>query len=131
MPWGQVGYVLSSTGGNITLNTTSADIAGASVTFTAVSGRLYKATYNAVMQKVTTNGFIEVFITNASNTVLFDGFTNVLAANYLNYSVSTIIPGLSGSVTIKARGVVDTGTATIFRSSANPTSFIVEDIGPA
>jgi hypothetical protein len=127
-PRGAMGYV-RSTAGNVTLNTTTADIAGASVTFTAVSGRLYKATYNAQMQKITTDGFIEIFITNAANAILFDGFTNVLAANYLNYSVSTVLTGLSGSVTIKARGVVDTGTATIFRGANNPTSFVVEDIG--
>ena len=127
-PRGAMGYVYS-TAGNVGLTTTGADIAGASVTFTAVSGRLYKVGYNAQIQKTVTAGFVEIFITNGAGTVLFDGFTNVAAAAYVNFSISTVLTGLSGSVTIKARGVVDTGAATIFRNSGNPTSFVVEDIG--
>jgi hypothetical protein len=126
-PRGAMGYVYS-TAGNITLTTTIQDIAGASVTFTAVSGRLYKITYNAGMQKVTTAGFIEVLFKNGATTI-YDGFTDVAAAEYLNFSQTSVVSGLSGSVTIKAQGIVSVATATIFRTTANPTSFVVEDIG--
>jgi hypothetical protein len=127
-PRGAMGYVFG-TAGNITLNTTLADIGSASVTFTAVSGRLYKVTYNAQMQKVTTNGYIEITITNGAGTNIYDSFTDVTAGSYINYSVTSVITGLSGSVTVKARGIVSSGTATIFRNANNPTSFSVEDIG--
>jgi len=126
-PRGAMGYVYS-TGGNITLTTTTQDIAAASVTFTAVSGRLYKITYNAQMRKVTTAGFIEILFMNGA-TVIYDGFTDVAAGEYLNYSQTSVVSGLSGSVTIKAAGAVSVATATIFRQAANPTSFSVEDIG--
>ena len=126
-PRGAMGYVYS-TAGNITLTTTVQDIAGASVTFTAVAGRLYKITYNAQIQKITTAGYIEISFYNGA-TVIYDGFTNVAAGEYLNYSQSSVVSGLSGSVTIKATGIVNIATATIFRGVNNPTSFVVEDIG--
>ena len=97
----------------------------------AVAGRLYKVTYNAQMRKLTTSGYIEVTITDGSNTNIYDSFTDVAAGEYINYSVTSVLVGLSGSVTIKARGIVSVATATIFRSTANPTSFSVEDIGLA
>jgi hypothetical protein len=128
-PRGAMGYV-RSTAGNITLTTTVQDIAGASVTFTAVSGRLYKATYNAQMQKLTTAGYIEISFMNGATT-LYDGFEDVVAGGYINYSMTSVLTGLSGSVTIKAVGIVNVATATIFRSANNPTSFSVEDIGLA
>jgi len=128
-PRGVVGYVYS-TAGNFTLNTVVQDIPGASVTFTAVAGRLYKITYNAQVRKVSTSGYIEISFYNGA-TVIYDGFTDVTAGEYLNYSMSSVVSGLSGSVTLKATGIVNTGTATVFRQVANPTSFVVEDIGIA
>jgi hypothetical protein len=126
-PRGAMGYVYS-TAGNITLTTTVQDIPGASVTFTAVSGRLYKITYNAQIQKVTSAGYIEISFYNGA-TVIYDGFEDVIAGGYINYSQSSVVSGLSGTVTIKATGIVNVATATIFRGAANPTSFVVEDIG--
>jgi hypothetical protein len=126
-PRGAMGYVYS-TAGNITLTTTVQDIPGASVTFTAVSGRLYKITYNAQIQKVTSAGYIEISFYNGA-TVIYDGFEDVAAGQYINYSMTSVVSGLSGSVTIKATGIVNVATATIFRGVANPTSFVVEDIG--
>jgi hypothetical protein len=129
-PRGVVGYVYS-TAGNVTLNTVVQDIAGASVTFTAVAGRLYKITYNAQLRKnLGASGYIEISFYNGA-TVIYDGFTDVAAGEYLNYSMSSVVSGLSGSVTLKATGIVNTGSATVFRQAANPTSFVVEDIGLA
>ena len=128
--WGNVGYVFS-TGGWQTLTTTIADISGASVSFTAVSGRLYKVTYNAIVQKISTTGTVNITITDSSNTTLFNSFSTITTNLFLNYSLSTVLTGLSGSVTIKARGATGSGSANLFRDTTYPTSFVVEDIGPA
>ena len=130
LPWGVAGYV-KRTAGDFTANTSVADVTGLTVTWTAVSGRLYEVSYSAQTRKVGGAGFIEFLVTDSSNTTIYDFFTTVADTNYQSFSWTGVLTGLSGSQTIKLRALTGAGTATIYGSAGNPSSLIIKDIGLA
>jgi hypothetical protein len=128
-PRGVMGYV-KRTAGNTSIDTTVKDVTGVSITFTAVSGRLYKTTFSCMTQK-STNGYINFFITDGSNNIIYDYFENIVSGEYAAFTIGGVLTGLSGSVTIKIRANTSAGTGTVYGSTGNPSSFIIEDIGAA
>jgi hypothetical protein len=128
--WGQVGNIIR-TAGNFSVSTTQSDVTGVTTTFTAVSGRLYKATWGCYSLKDGNAGWVQVVCTNSSNTVLGSSIAYIPASNYGGLSGMCLISGISGSYTVKLRAGNVTGTATLYADSGSPLSFVVEDIGPA
>lgn len=131
LPWGVVGYVARTTG-NVTLGPAQADITSMSITFTAVAGRLYRATWSVNIQKQTSSGWTEAFCTDSSNVVQGIAIGYTVAGNYANLSGTTYITGLSaGSKTFKLRLECEANTAIVIATSGAPCVFIIEDMGAA
>ena len=130
LPMG-VAAVASRTTSVSSLGTAVADITGVSVTFTAVSSRLYKFSFFVTGQKVSTSGYTDIQLTDSSN-VLIMGMTQYsVAGNYWNCSGGVTKTGLSGSVTYKLRGAAESGTSNPTASATIPITLVVEDIGAA
>ena len=103
-----------------------------SVTFTAVASRIYKATWNVNLNKVTSASWVQLDFTDSSNTVYGSLNTSIVASGYGNLSGSTILSGLSaGSKTFKLRATTGADTATLYGASYSPCVLAIEDIGPA
>lgn len=130
LPWGVVGYVRQTTG-DTTATTSMTNITGVTTTFTAVSGRLYAAQFSCQTRKLGAAGYIEFNLADGSNNIYSDFFTTYAQNEYAAFSWSMLLPSLSGSVTVKMRAAAEAGTAYIWGSTANPSSFIIQDIGPA
>ena len=129
MPRGVMGYVVR-TSGNTTLSTSIADVTGASITYTAEAGRAYLITFSSTLNKPSA-GYIEMQLTDASNNLIADTIQSVSNSfAILNFSFLQI-GNTAGSKTVKARAATDAGVGTVYGSSGNPYSFIVQDIGPA
>ena len=128
LPWGVITAV-KGTSGNQNITGTTADITGMTSTFTAVSGRLYKVSFSALFLKQSAAGLIDIFITDGSNNVIYDFFQTQDAGDYTVIGFTGVLDGLSGSTTIKARVNVSAGAGVIFHAPANPSSFIIEDMG--
>lgn len=104
-----------------------------SMTFNAVSGRLYKATMMAPISTASGSSRYEFTFTNASNTVLryIDSQSNALW-NRIEHTFSYIFTG-SGSTTIKLRLTAVDSATTLYGvgTSQNTSLFVIEDIGTA
>ena len=130
LPFGVVKAV-KGTAGNQSLTGTTTDITGMTSTFTAISGRLYKVTFSGLFVKSSAAGDIDIFITDGSNNIIYDFFQTQPLSSYTVISFTGVLSGLSGSTTIKARVSVSAGAGTLFMTSSNPSTFIIEDIGQA
>ena len=128
LPWGVQAYN-KRTAGNTTITTSVTDIAGATGTFTAVTGRAYKVSFTGNMN--TTSGAVTYLRLNNGASAIYE-FLLTGVSGYRVISPTYIVTGLTaGSVTLKMTGQTDTGTALVLGTSGNPASFIIEDIGIA
>ena len=128
LPWGVAGY--ANLGSNFTATTGQADI-GVSVTFTAVSSRIYKTTLNIPLIDSGAAQVVLAYITDSANTskiVAQSSFTASLQRS--NITIVLIETGLSGSTVRKGRAETTTSTAT-FSGAPIRASIVVEDIGAA
>lgn len=128
-PWGIVARGQAT--GNQSGITTATDLTNCSVTFTAVSGRLYKTSGYSLVQQVTSNGRIALAISDGSNSWKQEAQEYMPVNEYGHLSLYLYESGLSGSVTRKLRMLTTAGSCSSLGSSASPTQIIVEDIGPA
>ena len=134
LPWGIVdataggtsnrGWVQSTSG--YLLSTTTADVTSMTVTFTPVTGRLYRARFVSRADNQTTAQTFTAEITNGSNTVLAYRQLD-LAASYSGImAVEVILSGLSGSTTLKTRGRVSViGNGYFNANSTSPMQFSI------
>jgi hypothetical protein len=130
MAWGSLGgaYRLS---GNVTATTTTGDITGMSVTFTAVAGRRYKATWTATGEKQISTGWTGVYLANSANTIFTSVYSTASAGGYVNLSGTTFFDNIpAGSYTMKLRVQCVSDTTLILASGQNPCILLVEDVGP-
>ena len=129
-PRGVMQYAISTA--NHTITTTAADIAGMSVTFTAVANRLYRATFEGFYSISATSQQVVFKITNASN-VDRDMTFQDLAAGFQTINFQYVFTASAGSQTLKVRASTSSGTANLFGnpSDLRTYSFVVEDLGPA
>ena len=140
MPWGIVDATAGGTSGkgyfksssNFSITTTETDVTGATVTFNAVSTRLYRATFSAFYQESDAGSRLILTIQDAANNY-FSSTQQVMpsASQYGNITFVYLFSGVSGSITRKVRALVTAGTGTMFGSSTASSSFTIEDIGPA
>jgi hypothetical protein len=143
LPWGVVqataggtssrGFV-SRTSGDISLTTTRTDLTALTVTFTPVTGRLYRATFNATISNVGTAQNYNFQIADGSNVWKQTANIYLPASQQGVVIASVILSGLSGSTTLKVRGSAGTtGGGLVTASTGNEAAavFLVEDIGPS
>lgn len=140
LPGGVQGY--ASVTANQNTITTVTDLTSLTVTWTAVSSRLYKISFQCNVQNNDTvqsaTEYIAIQVTDGSNNQKNEarvtgpepadggGNDGVIPLVGIHYET-----GLSGSTTRKLRMVATTSSADLAASSTAPATLIVEDIGPA
>lgn len=114
--------------------TTLADVAGLSVTFTAVSGRAYRITVGYMILQSVAGGAGNVWIRNGSNTQL-NVNTRYMATTTLaeGGTLTHRLIGVSGSQTVKVSidNAGGAGNVRLVGNSLYPNFIMVEDIGLA
>jgi ABC-type uncharacterized transport system fused permease/ATPase subunit len=130
LPRGVMAFVNRTTSVSA-LTTSYSDITGMSVTFTAVSSRLYKFTWSLRGTKLTAAGYTDIQLTDSANVVKASITQYSVTGNFWNCSGSVTLTGLTGSVTYKLRGAAENNTAQPDAQAAAPITLIVEDVGPA
>ena len=141
LPWGIVDATAggtsgrgfkNSSAGNFSLTSTLTDVTDMTVTFTPVTGRIYRATFSA--RGVNASGTAQTIVTKITdgsnvvknaNVVFLDGSNNAIVY------ISAILTGLSGSTTLKVRAQVGTSTGLFINDAETFFNFTVEDIGPS
>jgi hypothetical protein len=127
-PRGVMGYAIGSANSSFT---TTADITGMSITFTAVASRLYKATFSCTMDR-NAAGNISVFFTDGSNNVQAQYQSGSASAILEVITFSNLFTVSAGSVTRKIRASTSAGAATVLYTAGSYNyGFIIEDMGPA
>lgn len=132
-PWGVVGY--ASTTSSSSGTTSATDWSGLSVTWTAVSGRVYRTTAFGMVTSNNASGsdYADIVIANGSSTQLAGSRAIVQNAVYEGRSVVYTESGISGSQTRKVRvsRVSGAGTVSGYAASTYQASIVVEDLGPS
>jgi hypothetical protein len=128
-PRGAMGQVTRTSGGTV-LTTTVGDITGLSITFTAVTGRLYKATWSFSAQK-TLASYTTISFATSANVQVAALDISAADAGYFSGAGTALFTASSGSVTYKMRGLTGLGTAATTASATQPSFFMIEDIGLA
>ena len=128
LPWGQVGLATKTTDQNVT---TKADLAGLSVTFTAVAGRVYEVSFTSTILANIASTDVLVYITDGTTTYS-ESFGTVVLNAYQTRCVVVQVTGLTaGSKTIKVQG--EAASSVIFYGTGIRASLagkmIVKDIG--
>ena len=118
--------------------TTVTDLTSLTVTWTAVSSRLYRTSFYACLTSTIAGDELAVLVTDGSNVqkAIDEKIQRALDIGQDNFTVltgSVVETGLSGSMTRKLRALRTTGTGavTLEASATGPAYIVVEDIGPA
>lgn len=129
MPWGVMAYATTNTLTSGIAATTWTDLTSLSVTFTAVSTRLYRTTLLVPFQKLTNAGDVFHGIWDAA--AQKGGAASTAAVNaYVTPAVVLLETGLSGSITRKGRVFLSTAGGTTANAAPYQASIMVEDVGP-
>ena len=131
-PRGVMGYFISTA--NHAVTTTLADVTGASLTFTAVANRLYKATFSYYIQQSDAAAQLTIQLTDTTPTVQNYRVQTNSNNNGMNAASHTFLfTSTAGSITRKIRAQLNAGTGTIFGATADTRfyNFFIEDMGPA
>lgn len=132
MPWGIVGtpVTITSSQGSITAVT---DITGASITFTAVANRRYKANWQGLMNSTVAGDGFNVFMTDSSNAIQQQCIFYLGTVNDYSFHAEYVFSLGAGSVTRKLRSQrqYGSGTGTLVAGGSYSTQFWIEDIGPS
>jgi hypothetical protein len=130
---GVMGYYVST--GNSAVGAATADITGATLTFTAVANRLYRASFNCDYSQTNAAAIIGFYLTDSAGTTTYHGIANTVSTNsgFAQVTLVHLFTASAGSVTRKIRADVSAGTATVRGAggSAGSYSFTIEDLGPA
>ena len=119
------------TAGNVNITTTLADLTGMSLTFTAVSTRIYKISWHLFILNNTSAHSTFIYLTDGSNNI--KTVSGQYAASGLRASAAGFwfTSGISGSTTYKLRGAATADTSTMSGTSGESAVFMIEDIGLA
>lgn len=134
LPMGTVSAPVSLTALNFN-PVAAADIAGATITFTAVANRIYRVTYCFFANCTGADSSLNITFTDTTPTViqqsLFTFSTPFNPEGRQCTSVFYFTAGSSGSITRKLRAQRQTGasTLTIFSNSTLPFQYAIEDVG--
>lgn len=134
LPFGRVAGVVSVTTSQGSITGTQVDITGASITFTAVAGRLYRACWYGLFQSTVADDGFNMILTDASNTIQQQCIFLLGRANndFAFHGVHTFTPG-AGSIVrkIRCQRQYGTGTGQLTAGGTFPFQFWIEDIGRA
>jgi hypothetical protein len=139
LPWGVVpGGYASSTTLNLTGVTAATDLPGLAVTFTAISGRLYKASFNCLLNSTTPTTRVQVGLRNESNVQISSAQRLVPISQQHSAEHSAIFrcgvdPNVpAGQHTWRLIGwqLTGTGTSSFFAATGDPAQLTIEDAGP-
>lgn len=125
-PRGVMGYVVSTS--STSLSTVSSDVIGATITFTAVANRLYKASFRAATTQNTATDF-RLDITDGANNVQAFTINNGSIGDH-EQNIFHLFTASAGSVTRKIRCNVAAGGGTLFGTGQRANMFVIEDLGP-
>ena len=133
LPWGVAAKAQNTS--DFTLSSSSQAIPNTTVTWTAVSTRLYKITAYFYFEVTGGTGVVvgQIFNVNAGVRIQ-EGGTYASATSYPSAHLSLYESGLSGSQTRRLNGLFLGGGITAAKCISNsnyPTVIIVEDIGAA
>jgi hypothetical protein len=129
-PRGVMGYYVST--GNSAIGAATADITGASITFTAEANRLYRALFTCDYSVTTAGALAGFYLTDSSNTIIQNiANTTSTASGFAQITMQHLFTVSAGSVTRKMRTDVSAGTGTIRGTSQSVYMFSIEDMGPA
>lgn len=124
-----LGYVKGLTGQTVTAGTT-ADVTSSSMTFNAVSGRLYRYSTVGYAASTSISGLATLAATDASNNIQSVVYCNITNTSSGGGVALSYIFTATGSTTVKLRWQAITGNCTIYSSQAG-YGITLEDIGPA
>lgn len=128
LPWGAPAYDNGQTSDQTGIGSSSTDITGLSVTFTADSSRLYLVILQVNVRQVTSGGTATVEITDGSNNVKQNGLATLATDDYITLTLIELLTSASGSVTRKGRAKTDAGTLTIAANATSVARLIVIDV---
>lgn len=134
-PWGTMGVNTKGSNQTISSANTWTDVTSMSVTFTAVSGRLYRFDVFGLIN-VGTSGTVDIALTDSSNQqyqAVSLGSVFGSAAPYASLLLVADSPSIgTGSRTFKVRARSDSANQLVIQGSSTAPSLIsVSDIGPA
>lgn len=129
MPWGVMGYANGSTSDQSSISS-EVDITGLSVTFTAISTRLYRTTLTMTVTQASSTGTVTGRITNEANSLIASAQQTLTATSSGQITVVSVETGISGSTTRKGRIDTSAGTVTVEGSATIRARLVVEDLGP-
>jgi len=141
LPWGVVdttaggttsrGFVVKTNSFSIPIVGSIAQITDFTMTFTPVTGRLYKASYTINLSSTTAQIIYTQFRIGA--TIYGSRGDNVVASGLNTVHNDYVFKGLTASTTIQVfAGANTTATATtVVGSNTEAVIFAIEDIGPA
>ena len=130
LAWGNVGYA-SVTSALAGVTGGPSDLAGMSVTFTAVANRIYKATWKVTGSKNASGLDVSrvIFATSTGTQLSKTDVSSPSGVYSLNLSGSTVFTVAAGSVTYKLQMASFSGTFTPDNGATNPCVLVIEDIG--
>lgn len=108
---------------------TTVDITNSSMTFTGVSGRLYRYSMAGYTASTSASGLATIAATDASNNVKWTAYSNITNSSGGGFIAVNYIFTAVGSTTVKLRWQAITGTCTLF-STHDGYAVTLEDIGP-
>lgn len=130
LPWGVMGYVNKTAAQNGISAAT--DITSLTITFTAVSTRLYRTTlYLPRLTQNTSTGLVVPLIADGASATKNQAVRTLTATSETDVVVVILETGLSGSVTRKGRISTTAGTVDVACSATQIAHILVEDLGPA
>jgi len=131
-PFGRVAAPINITA-NQTGITTQVDITGATITFTAVASRLYKACWAGLFNSTVSTDTFNFLLTDSSNNIQQQSITCPATTSEVSFIGEHVFTPGAGSITRKLRvqRQTGTGTGTIVAGATFPTQFWIEDIGSA
>tara|TARA_R110000868_G_scaffold366734_2_gene629649 strand:+ start:3636 stop:4094 length:459 start_codon:yes stop_codon:yes gene_type:complete len=128
-PRGVMGYYIST--GNSAISTTTADVTGTSITFTAEANRLYRATFICDFTLNTANSITGFYIADSANNLLQSIADTVSTANgFSQVTLQLLFTASAGSVTRKVRCDTSAGSGSVRGTSGAVYMFSIEDMGP-
>ncbi len=130
LPFGLVAapIVITSNQTGITTNT---DVTGASITFTGIAGRKYKASFVSLFNSATAGIRVTFSVTDGSNNqqIPFISYNSIASTDLTATGSYTFTA--TGSTTRKLRINPSSNTVAITAGATFPTQFWIEDIGTA
>lgn len=131
-PWGDVGAA-SSTSIQSGITTTTTDLTGLTITFTAVANRIYEITGKLLLEKATNAGGGEIDLTTGANVLIHNLVNQKMGIGDIQFvTLATRVTGTAaGSTTMKLRGRAGSATSLTIRNDAFTGQFWIKDIGPS